>query len=73
DTTDARRRGGFASIDRRGLTASLQQRGDAVSALLADRDGESGFINSLLLATRQALTSVHSQLNYRDSVIDTFA
>lgn len=72
DSVDARRRGSFATIDRRNLTTSLQQRGDAVSSLLGDRDGQAGFVNGLLLATRQALSAVNSALNIRDTLIDTF-
>jgi hypothetical protein len=73
DTTEARNYGRFGTIDRGNLTASLQQRGDAVSSLLNDRNGQSGLINGLLTATRQALTGVNSTLNIRDTVINTFA
>lgn len=73
DTTAARGGGRFGTINRRNLTASLQQRGDAVSSLLNDRNGQSGLINGLLTATRQALTGVNSTLNIRNTLIDTFA
>lgn len=73
DTTEARRGGRFGTIDRHNLTASLQQRGDAVASLLNDRIGQSGLINGLLTATRQALSGVNSTLNLRDTLIDTFA
>lgn len=73
DSADARRRGDFATIDRRNLTSSLQRRGDSVSALLDDGNGRSGLINGLLLATRQALSTVNASLKIRDSVVDTFA
>ena len=73
DSIEARRRGSFATMNRRKLTADLQQRGDAVSSFLADREGQAGFVNGLLQATRQALSSVNSTLNIRDTLIDTFA
>lgn len=73
DSADAVRRGDFASIDRRDLTASLQQRGDAVSSFLAERDGQSGLINGLLFATRQALSIANSTLNISSTFIDTYA
>ena len=72
-STDARRRGDFASIDRRALTQSLQLRGDAVKNLLASRDGESGLIPDLLRATRQALTNVNQALGLSGTFVDTFA
>jgi hypothetical protein len=73
DSADARRRGDFATIDRRNLTANLQYRGDAVANLLNDRDGQSGIVNGLLRATQQALSIVNSSLNSRGTFVDTFA
>ncbi len=73
DSANARRRGGFATIDRRNLTANLQQRGDAVSSFLNDQDGQSGFVSDLLRATRQALSLVNSTLGIRGTFIDTVA
>jgi len=71
-SADARRRGDFASIDRRAFTQSLQLRGDAVKSLLASRDGETGLIPDLLRATRQALTNVNQVLGITGTFIDTF-
>ncbi|MGI9272718.1 MAG: flagellin hook IN motif-containing protein, partial [Woeseiaceae bacterium] len=73
NSADAVRRGDFASIDRRDLTTNLQQRGDAVSSLLADRDGQFGFVNGLLFATRQALSIANSTLGISSTFIDTYA
>lgn len=73
NSADARRRGDFATIDRRNFTANLQFRGDAVDSLLNDREGQSGLVNGLLRATRQALSLVNSTLNIRGTFVDTLA
>lgn len=70
---DARRRGDFAEVDRTVLTRSLRFRGDEVQALLSGIDGEGGYIDGLLLATRQALSLTNSALGLSGSVIDTYA
>ena len=73
DSTDARRRGDFAKIDRRALTQNLQLRGNAVKDSLAGRDGQNGLIPDLLRATRQALNNVNQALGLSGTFVDTFA
>ena len=69
----ARKRGDFATVDRRAFTQSLQLRGDRVQEALGSIDGESGLLPSLLRATQQALTVVNSTLGISGSFIDTRA
>lgn len=73
NTIDARVRGDFATVDRQALTRNLQLRGDRVQDVLASRDGESGLVHDLLLATRQALTNVNKSLGISGTLVDTFA
>jgi len=68
----ARRRGGFASIDRQILTQSLQLRGDEVKSLFAGADGESGLITRLFTATTQALANVGHRLGQTGTFVDTY-
>ena len=72
-STDARRRGDFAGIDRHRFTQSLQLRGDAVKDVLSGQNGENGLVPDLLRATRQALTNVNKALGITGTFVDTFA
>ncbi len=72
-STEARRRGDFASVDRLALTKSLQFRGDEVKNLFSGVDGQGGYIDGLLRGTRQALAIVNQSLGISGSVVDTFA
>ena len=71
-STDARRRGDFASVDRDVLTRNLQIRGDSVQEILASRDGTSGLVYGLLVATTQALGNVNQALGLSGTFVDTF-
>ena len=72
-STDARRRGGFAEIDRRDFTVALQRDGDALMSLLRGSDDQTGLIERLLIGTQQAVRAVGIQLGQSGSLIDTFA
>lgn len=72
-SSDARRFGRFADIDRRALTRNLQRRGEDVKNFLAGRDGNSGMLRDLLGATRLALSNVNEVLGVSGSFVDTFA
>lgn len=69
----ARKRGDFATVDRRAFTQNLQLRGDRVEQALGSRDGESGMLPDLLRATQQALTIVNSTLGIAGTFVDTRA
>lgn len=71
-SNDARRRGDFASVDRDVLTKNLQLRGDSVQDILASRDGTSGLVYGLLVATTQALGNVNQALGISGTFVDTF-
>lgn len=71
ESSAARRRGDFVSIDRSAYTSSLQRRGDEVGSLLTD--SETGLIDRLMVATVQSLRIVNSRLGIAGSVVDTFA
>ena len=70
---NARKRGDFATVDRRDFTRNLQLRGDRVQEFLGSVDGESGLLPSLLRATQQALTVVNSTLGISGTFVDTRA
>lgn len=69
----ARSRGDYLEVDRRGLTNSLQRRGNLVRDFLAGKDDEGGFVQSLLGASRQALDSVNQALGLSGTFVDTYA
>lgn len=69
----ARRRGEFATVDRRAFTRNLQLRGDSVKELLGSRDGETGLLPGLLRATRQALDAVGTALGRTGTFVSTVA
>ena len=70
---NARKRGDFATVDRRDFTRNLQLRGDQVQQFLGSADGESGLLPGLLRATQQALTVVNSTLGISGTFVDTRA
>ena len=70
---NARKRGDFATVDRRAFTRNLQLRGEQVQEALGSVDGESGLLPSLLRATRQALNVVNSTLGISGTFVDTRA
>lgn len=72
-STDARRRGDYATVDRHALTRNLQLRGDAVKDVLINADGTGGLVFDLLRATRQALVGVNQALGLSGTFVDTFA
>ena len=59
--------------DRRGLTSSLQRRGDLVRSFLAGNDDEGGLVKGLLVASHQALTAVNQALGLSGTFVDTYA
>ena len=73
NSSDAKRLGRIADIDRRELTQNLQLRGDRVQDTLGGTNEHNGLIEKLLAATRQSLSIVNRQLGISGSVIDTFA
>ena len=73
DTTDARRRGGFAEIQRRELTLALQRNGDPLMDLLRGSNGNTGLVERLLIGTQQSLRAVGLQLGQSGSLVDVFA
>jgi hypothetical protein len=72
-SANARLRGDFAAIDRRELTSNLQRRGNLVRDFLAGTDDQVGFVQGLLAASQQALTSVNQTLGLSGTFVDTFA
>ena len=70
---NARKRGDFATVDRRDFVRNLQLRGDQVQEFLGSVDGESGLLPSLLRATQQALSLVSSTLGISGTFVDTRA
>lgn len=72
-STSARARGDFMSIDRRELTSNLQRRGDLLRDFLAGTDDQVGFVQGLLAASQQALTTVNQTLGLSGTFVDTFA
>ena len=72
-SSDARRRGGFAEIDRREFTVSLQRDGASLMDLLRGTNGEAGLIERLMVGTQQALRGIGFQLGQSGSFINTFA
>lgn len=73
DSSDARRRGDFAALDRRNFTRSLQIRGSDVKPFFSGSDGNGGLVNGLLQATQQALKNVSIALGQSGTFVDTFA
>ncbi len=73
DSSDARRRGDFAALDRRNFTQSLQIRGADVKQFFSGSDGSSGLIDGLLEATGQALKNVGIALGQSGTFVDVFA
>ena len=69
----ARKRGDFATVERRDFVRNLQLRGDQVQEFLGSVDGETGLLPGLLRATQQALTVVNSTLGISGTFIDTRA
>jgi len=72
-SSSARLRGDFATIDRRELTSNLQRRGNLVRDFLAGTDDQVGFVQGLLAASQQALTTVNQTLGLSGTFVDTFA
>lgn len=72
-STDARRRGDYATVDRQTLTRNLQLRGDSVKDVLINAEGTGGLVFDLLRATRQALVGVNQALGLSGTFVDTFA
>ena len=70
---NARKRGDFATVDRREFVRNLQLRGDRVQEALGSIDGESGLLPGLLRATQQALNLVNSTLGISGTFVDTRA
>ena len=73
DTIDARRRGGYAQIDRRDLTRTLRTDADAVMNLLRGQDSRTGFVERMFIGTQQALRAINAELGIGGSVVDFFA
>jgi len=69
----ARSRGDYLEIDRRDFTSSLQRRGNLVRDFLAGEDDEGGFVQNLLIASRQALDTVNQSLGLSGTFVDTYA
>lgn len=73
DSSDAGRRGDFATIERRALTQNLQRRGAELKQLFAGPDGNAGLVRDLLLATRQSIAHANQTLGLSGSFLDTRA
>ncbi len=68
----AREFGGFAELDRREFTSSLQRRGDDVIGVLGPGERDGGLVDRLMRGTLDALRRVGSQLGQSGTFIDTF-
>jgi hypothetical protein len=71
-SADARRRGSFATLDRRNFTESLQIRGNDVQRFFSGDDDTNGFVGGLFQATEQALKSLSLALGESGTFVDTF-
>ncbi len=73
NTTEARRRGDFAAVDRQSLTDNLQRRGKSVMNVLRGGEDSDGLVERLLIGTTQAIRSVNSLLGRSGTFVDTLA
>ena len=73
DSSGARARGDYASIDRRVFTTGLQLRGDSIMDVLRGDEAGSGLIASMLVGAEQALRGVNARLGFSGTFVDTFA
>ncbi len=72
-STEARRRGEFAAVDRQSLTSNLQLRGRSVMNVLRGGEDNQGLVERLLIGTTQAIRSVNSLLGRSGTFVDTLA
>ncbi|MDJ0904844.1 MAG: flagellin hook IN motif-containing protein [Woeseiaceae bacterium] len=72
-SADARRRGGYADMDRNELTLHLQKAADPLMNLLRGLSGNRGLVELLMNGTQQAVRNVNAQLGIRGGIVSTFA
>ena len=72
-SASSRRRGDFATVERRDFAGNLQVRGDQVQEALGSIDGETGLLPDLLRAAQQSLILVNATLGISGTFVDTRA